>query len=55
MAEKDSAGSGLSLVKFNRIQVLRSYLLVQFIRWLQKSQLRHSHGAKGTVYVFWKQ
>lgn len=48
------AGNGLSLMKDNMMaQVLRTHLLVQFIRWLQKYQLRHSHSDKGTIYIIY--
>lgn len=48
------AGNGLSLMKYDMMaQVLRTNLLVQFIRWLQKYQLRHSHSDKGTIYIIY--
>jgi len=46
------AGNQLNLMKYNMMaQVLRTNLLVQCVRWLQRSQLRHSHSDKGTVYI----
>lgn len=44
----------MSLMKYNMVaQVLTTNLLVQFIRWLQRYQLRYSHSDKGTIYIIY--